>query len=415
MTPFLKSLLRPLTGEQQTDGHPAGLPRDTGIVTGFFYVVVLVGLGLLLLFSGDIKSSAVAVIWAFACFSSGTFVGFLFGVPKIQQSEDNKAGVESRGSYQQRVNTNLTEISDWLTKIIVGLGLINLTNIPPLLKKAAQYLSNGILGGADPESREPFALGLIVFFSVMGFLFGYLSTRLFLAPAFSKADQEAAEIQLRQQREIDSTTAQLAAVTTAVRVLGTHSDEPSIADNQPAADSKQETGWPGPTKKTGTSQEQTAQEFGRKRLLELAESYTRIDSPDYMERVQRKDKAAEEMAALALRSGISKDWIAQQAESSGSDGLIVALASIASVAPDPSDLDRILRVAGKANWKHTKYRVAVAISNLFSQNLANPALVDSVVSLLSAYRSGADRPLLKMISQTQATIERATGRLIRPL
>ena len=50
--------------------------------------------------------------------------------------------------YRQQVNTNLTEISDWLTKIIVGLGLINLKQIPSLTKRAASLLASNTQGSS---------------------------------------------------------------------------------------------------------------------------------------------------------------------------------------------------------------------------------------------------------------------------
>jgi hypothetical protein len=40
-----------------------------------------------------------------------------------------------------RVNTNLEQISDWLTKIIVGLGLVQLRSVPDYLYKASVWMA----------------------------------------------------------------------------------------------------------------------------------------------------------------------------------------------------------------------------------------------------------------------------------
>ena len=86
--------------------------------------------------------------------AGGGFVGFLFGIPRVlQDGQSGSAGPHpgvrpeaptnlrlpsgasasspSAGSgFRINVNTNLEQISDWLTKIIVGLGLVELRNMP---------------------------------------------------------------------------------------------------------------------------------------------------------------------------------------------------------------------------------------------------------------------------------------------
>lgn len=150
-----------------------------------------------------ISTITTGLLWALACLVAGAAIGFLFGIPKVLQKDDTaptkpadgssitESGVdrqEKADAYRQRVNTNLTEISDWLTKIIVGLGLVNLHKMPPHLGRLADILA----GGLNPEAaskEKGFAVALIVCFAILGFLFGYLYTRLFLAGAFARADQ----------------------------------------------------------------------------------------------------------------------------------------------------------------------------------------------------------------------------------
>ena len=81
------------------------------------------------------------------------------------------------------VNTNLEQISDWLTKIIVGVTLVNIDSVAKNLETAASFIGKS-LGGAEPES---FALAILIYFSTTGLLGSYLLTRLFLQRAFSDA------------------------------------------------------------------------------------------------------------------------------------------------------------------------------------------------------------------------------------
>lgn len=135
--------------------------------------------------AANVQRSAIG--WALAYFAVWFLIGFLFGIPRVLQGEDKTA------KYAQRVNTNLEQISDWLTKIIVGLGLVQLQAVPEHLGKAATWMAQSFApgGGATaPADAVSFAGAFIIYFSVLGFFSGYLSTRLFLALAFFRADLE---------------------------------------------------------------------------------------------------------------------------------------------------------------------------------------------------------------------------------
>jgi len=81
--------------------------------------IIVIGLVAMLFECG--KYAASGIILALACLSAGFLAGFLFGIPKVLQGDRTAATKTSKGRtpYRQRVNTNLEEISDWLTKIIV--------------------------------------------------------------------------------------------------------------------------------------------------------------------------------------------------------------------------------------------------------------------------------------------------------
>lgn len=64
------------------------------------------------------------------CFSSGLvggLLGFLFGLPRPAPAGASGTPPSARRSWQ--TSTNLTEVADWLTKIIIGVGLVTATQI----------------------------------------------------------------------------------------------------------------------------------------------------------------------------------------------------------------------------------------------------------------------------------------------
>src|SRR5687767_11994550 len=87
---------------------------------------------------------------------------------------------------QFRPNTNLEEISDWLTKILVGIGLIQLGQLSDRVGRLVTAVADGI-GGNPPNPT--FALALLLYFTMVGFLASYLLTRLYLPRAFTSAQQ----------------------------------------------------------------------------------------------------------------------------------------------------------------------------------------------------------------------------------
>lgn len=141
--------------------------------------------------------------WAMAYFAGAFLVGFLFGIPKVGEDGGNQqGGGKNNGGtgnqaagmpsvpYELKVNTNLEQISDWLTKIIVGLGLVELRKVPDYIHRASMWMATSINNKTNGtlEQSASFCCAFIVFFSVTGFLAGYLLTRLFLAGAFRRAE-----------------------------------------------------------------------------------------------------------------------------------------------------------------------------------------------------------------------------------
>ena len=130
-------------------------------------------------------------------FLSTFIIGFLFGIPISTQAENTNPKIDNRHSQTSEIksdtqnrrlqtNSNLQEISDWLTKMIVGIGLTQLYRVPSLFATLSSFLSEGFI---DNQAMPTVIASSIVFFGSCGFLSGYLMTRLFLASAFALADE----------------------------------------------------------------------------------------------------------------------------------------------------------------------------------------------------------------------------------
>jgi hypothetical protein len=148
---------------------------------------------LLFTLSGEdkLKATAVGSLIAGAASAVGVLTGFLFGIPRTLQREGARPGPAPTSSSNFGVNTNLEQISDWLTKIIVGVGLVQLTTLPGHLMSMGDYLADAF---GTPEPVPASVVNLILaYFAIFSFLLGYLWTRIYLAPEFSKVEREALE------------------------------------------------------------------------------------------------------------------------------------------------------------------------------------------------------------------------------
>jgi hypothetical protein len=75
---------------------------------------------------------------------------------------------------QYQGNTNLEQVSDWLTKIIIGVGLVQIGRALPALSKLASNLKAPLGGQA---SSAAFGLGTAISYALLGFFFVYLWSR----------------------------------------------------------------------------------------------------------------------------------------------------------------------------------------------------------------------------------------------
>jgi hypothetical protein len=115
-------------------------------------------------------------IFSTASMISGAFLGFLFGIPRSFSNADSR---ESGGSQP---NTNLEQISDWLTKVLVGAGLAEFRNVGSFIANISEGLTD-TWKGAPPVVYQ----ATVITFFLIGFLWCYLeSKRLSRCPRYTQ-------------------------------------------------------------------------------------------------------------------------------------------------------------------------------------------------------------------------------------
>ena len=123
----------------------------------------------------------------------GSLLGFIFAVPRVIAKE----GAEVAQSGEAKLlstNTNLERISDWLTTMLVGVGLSQLTNLNGVLlqfrgflaESATVYIVNGVPSAGVLPAVGPF---ILILGAASGFLFMYLLTRLGLVGFFRDSEE----------------------------------------------------------------------------------------------------------------------------------------------------------------------------------------------------------------------------------
>jgi hypothetical protein len=118
---------------------------------------------------------------ALSSFVIGGLGGFLFGIP-IPKA---KSTGDSQNTYED--NDNLVQVSDWLTKIIVGVGLTQLVQIPDKLTSMGEKLKPAFYSGPIGELA---AIATLLYFGVTGFTLTYLWTRLYFKKMLIRSDNE---------------------------------------------------------------------------------------------------------------------------------------------------------------------------------------------------------------------------------
>lgn len=141
-----------------------GLPM-VGAVCILFYAVATPGsiLGYL----------GVGLLTAFAALLIGGFGGFLFGIPRIVSSGQSR----QTAGPQYAPSSNLAEVSDWLTKLLLGAGLVQLTHLGAPIGKLIDGVAKGLyMNSADAHAAQVMAGAILFGYTAIGLLDGYVMT-----------------------------------------------------------------------------------------------------------------------------------------------------------------------------------------------------------------------------------------------
>jgi hypothetical protein len=117
-----------------------------------------------------------AMLASLAAFLSGCLAGFLFGIPRIVSSGQlRQQKTTSAPAYTP--SSNLAEVSDWLTKLLLGAGLVQLTRLGRPIGSLIDHVASGLyLHPADKAAAVVTAGAILFALAFAGLLDGYVGT-----------------------------------------------------------------------------------------------------------------------------------------------------------------------------------------------------------------------------------------------
>ncbi len=152
----------------------------------------------------------VGLLVAGAALFCGFLLGFIFAIPRMGEkgkaaadpAQDSHPAPSAAPREAMPFNANLVEISDWLTKIIVGVGLVELHSISAKLGQLSYDLAPGLLSARDAEPRligQAAGLAILIYYFTGGFLAGYvwatINFRRFLRDVIEQLEQQKDTLQ----------------------------------------------------------------------------------------------------------------------------------------------------------------------------------------------------------------------------
>ena len=179
-----------------TDDGASSIENALGVLFGLGVALVVLAIALVIFAMQPGKTGLGAIGTGLAvgggALGVGSLLGLLFGIPRsLQSDQNNPAPAPEPSTRRYRANTNLEEISDWLTKIIVGVSLTQLSEIQAQVGVLIDGVADGFGGTAEARA---FVAGMLTMAVVAGFLAGYLLARLYLPRALLEADPEITRI-----------------------------------------------------------------------------------------------------------------------------------------------------------------------------------------------------------------------------
>jgi len=182
--------------DKSADAKKEGVPW---MVLAVFLIASILTLSLLAWSVSSARFLFAELLIGAAAISIGGLLGFLFGMPRgpanDQPSEGN--GKSNRGiSY--RPSNNLELVSDWLTKILIGVGLVDLKQLVGTLNALGHAVEYSLKDA--PAGTSVVTQGVVVAFLVLGFIASFLWTRIYYSALQTLADNALVRA-LREERD----------------------------------------------------------------------------------------------------------------------------------------------------------------------------------------------------------------------
>lgn len=220
MKRFLQRLLGGLNNSPKTAPEPNSIqPLLIRVIRATTLMTLLLFLALLVFFGSDrsFVIFTVAIVMG-AYFISGCVLGFIFAIPKSFQNsvqvvepatdKDGKPvpnSIRGKDGMRYKDNTSLEEISDWLTKIIIGLSLTQFNHLQDMVDTAARSIQSGLASAVCKDCTKvnlySFSYALIILYSLAGACCGYLWTRIEFPKILKQKDEDLELQRVTAQRD----------------------------------------------------------------------------------------------------------------------------------------------------------------------------------------------------------------------
>ena len=173
--------------------HDRDAKNVRALIATVIIIAVVVSAGLVAsLGNGLIAAVGIGVEIFLAASAVGVVLGFLFAVPRVLSQNPDPTTVAKEGGTKARFlesNTNLESISDWLTTMLVGVGISQLYRINDALLGFRDYVAKTVPVLDGSASTLPaIAPLLLITGTATGFIAMYLYTRINLSKIFSETE-----------------------------------------------------------------------------------------------------------------------------------------------------------------------------------------------------------------------------------
>jgi hypothetical protein len=176
-----------------------GTPRWNRVI-GFCWLVLFgLSVGVVILYGFSISGRhlqfvTVGLLVAGASLGCGALFGFLFGIPRMVALGKARETIPADDVDSWKPSTNLAEISDWLTKLLLGAGLVQLTNLGGPAGALIRSIARGLDNPSSTSSSGPAMVAagtIVVLFTILGFVMGYVLTTLWYSNALASLFRDA--------------------------------------------------------------------------------------------------------------------------------------------------------------------------------------------------------------------------------